>query len=318
MKRLLLAVLLLLVIAPTPAQAQAPTAQGWWSVLNQGLVQPPVPPDVGPDDLLVQGGDVVAELPAAVQGDPLRQPQPIAVAALTFAVDPESTVTSLELAVKGFAIANDVRAFAAAKPFVPVQNGPQSLAPDVVLGGEVKGLLSPDNTKVAFPEIARLVRADGVLSIVLIAGIADRVVFAKPGPTALSVTPGRTPPSTLPEFPSGPPPVVSPPVTAPAFSPMPPLPAQVPPVTTTPQLPVPQAAVPGRTTRAAATTNDATTRLLVLIEALLVGVYFGLLGVGPFARLSRWTGLTTTPRGADAVRGIGRFSAVRSGPAPRL
>ena len=57
---------------------------------------------------------------------------------------------------------------------------------------------------------------------------------------------------------------------------------------------------------------------MVLIEALLVGIFFGLLGYGPFAQLSRFTGLTTTARGASAVRGIGRFSSVRTGSAPQL
>jgi hypothetical protein len=61
--------------------------------------------------------------------------------------------------------------------------------------------------------------------------------------------------------------------------------------------------------------DDARTRGIVVLEALLVAVFFGLLGLGPLARLARLTGQTAAVTGE---RGVGRFRSVREGRAPRL
>ncbi|MGB8651886.1 MAG: hypothetical protein WCD35_14630, partial [Mycobacteriales bacterium] len=61
--------------------------------------------------------------------------------------------------------------------------------------------------------------------------------------------------------------------------------------------------------------DDRRTRLLVGLEAVLLVGWFGLLGQGPLARLARLTGQRPVAR---TERGVGRFAAVRVGPAPRL
>lgn len=315
------------VLVPSPgASAAAPDAQGWWSALHRdGLAQPPAPPGVDPGELLVQGGDVRGQLP----GMSAEQPQPLAVAALRFTVDPDSAVTTLTLSVDGRAVVQDLRAYTAAEPFEPVENGPYEKAPDVVLDDVSQGVLSADGLSLSFPDVSRLVSAEGVLSIVLIAGPGDRAVLKAPGPDALGVVEPAGPPA----FPAPerfePPPVTSsvpvgvpvvPPSTSSAFAPAalaPPPVAAGPADVASPAAAAPQVAPVVRRAVAAAA-DDTRTRVLVLVEALLVGIFFGLLGYGPFAQLSRVTGLTTRPRGAAAVQGIGRFAAVRSGRAPRL
>lgn len=322
------AVLAAVLVPPPPASAAAPEAQGWWSALHrEGLTQPPAPPGVDPGELLVQGGDVRGRLPGA----PPAQPQPLAVAALRFTVGPDSAVTTLTLSVDGSAVVEDLRAYTAAGPFEPVENGPYEKAPDVVLDDVSQGVLSADGRSLSFPDVSRLLSPEGVLSIVLIAGPGDRAVLKAPGPDALGVVErsgsGTAPPPETFE----PPPVtrsaplgvpLAPPPTSSAFAPpplaAPPLsPAAGPVVVPPPKAAAPAAAPLARPT-VASPVDDSRARILVLVEALLVGVFFGLLGYGPFARLSRVTGLRTRPRGVAAVQGIGRFATVRSGPAPRL
>lgn len=322
--------LLVAVLVPTPgASAAGPDARGWWSALHrEGLAQPPAPPGVDPGELLVQGGDVRGRLP----GQATAQPQPMAVAALRFTVGPDSAVTTLTLPVDGRAVVQDLRAYPAAEPFEPVENGPYEKAPAVVLDDFSHGVLSADGLSLSFPDVSRLLSPEGVLSIVLIAGPGDRAVLKAPGPDALGVvTPRGT--SDVPDDDGASPPArpgaagalppglpTGPPSTSSAFAP--PSVAAAPPPVTGPALAVPPAPAPAaaplvRRTVASAV-DDTRTRILVLLEALLVGVFFGLLGYGPFARLSHVTGLTTRSRGAAAVQGIGRFAAVRSGSAPRL
>ncbi len=61
--------------------------------------------------------------------------------------------------------------------------------------------------------------------------------------------------------------------------------------------------------------DDARTRVLVGLEAVLVLVLFGLAGWGPLRALARWTGAQLE---IDPERGVGRFRAVRAGPPPTL
>jgi hypothetical protein len=319
MRKLLVVLLLWALLPAIPASAEAPAAQGWWSALNlAGLPALPAPPDVTDGDLLVQGGDLVDELPLALR-DPNRQPAPLAVTALRFVVDPASTVTSLDLVVKGPAVANDVRAFSAAEAWKPASNGPAAEAPDVGLADVSQGLLSGDGKTLSFPDISRLVRPGGVLDVVLIAGIADRVVIAKPTAAALSVTDDDSLPELppLPEAPLPGPPSTAPlpPATSGPFTPLP--------GSGTPQLPpaptvVGPAPTAARPVVRAAHADDARTRVLALLEAVLVAVFFGLLGSGPLGRLGRFTGFAATRRGTEVERGVGRFRSVRTGPTPRL
>ena len=328
MKRIALlgfAVLTALLVPAPEVSAAGPEAQGWWNALHRdGLAQPPAPPGVDPGELLVQGGDIRGGLP----GGAAAQPQPLAVAALRFTVDPDSAVTTLALTLDGPAAAQDLRAYTAAGPFEPVENGPYDKAPDVVLEDFSQGVLSADGLSLSFPDISRLVTTEGVLSIVLIAGPGDRAVLKPPGPDALGVVEPRGPAAAPAPEVFRPPPVTGapsiglppvPPSTSSAFAPAalaPPPPAAAP-RAAPPAAPAPAVTPVVRRDRSAAV-DDTRTRIVVLVEALLVGIFFGLLGYGPFAWLSRVTGLTTRPRGAAAVQGIGRFAAVRSGRAPRL
>ena len=330
MKRIsvLVATVLALVLVPPPgASAAAPDAVAWWNALHrEGAPQPPAP-GVDPGELLVQGGDPLSLLPGLT-----AQPSPLAVAALRFTLGPDALVTDLALAVDGPAVAQDVRAYTAAGPFEPVENGPYEKAPDVVLDDVSKAVLSADGLTLSFPDISRLVSPEGVLSIVLIAGPGDRVVLKAPGPAALDVV---EPSGSMPEQPgpvaespplaldsggsvSYPPPAGSP-STSSAFAPVaPPAAASAPDVTAAPQVAAPTSVAPMARRAVSTPINDTRTRVLVLVEAILVGIFFGLLGYGPFAQLSRITGLVTTPRGASRVLGIGRFSSVRTGSAPQL
>lgn len=328
MRRVALVVLAVLtgLLVPVPGvSAAGPEAQAWWSALHRdGLAQPPAPPGVDEGELLVQGGDVLSRLPGAEAS----QPQPLAVAALRFTVDPDSAVTTLALPLDGPAVAQDLRAYPAAGPFEPVENGPYDEAPDVVLDDFSQGVLSADGLSLSFPDISRLVTAEGMLSVVLIAGPGDRAVLKRPGPEALGVVEPRGPAAAPAPAGFSPPPVTSsaplerppvPPTTTSAFAPGPleAPPAAAAPVAAPPAAPAPAVAPVVRRTVAVAA-DDTRTRVLVLVEALLVGAFFGLLGYGPFAHLTRFSGLSTTPRGATTVQGIGRFAAARSGRAPQL
>lgn len=325
----LVATLTVLLGSVPGASAAAPEAQGWWNALHrEGAAQPPAPPGVDPGELLVQGGDVLGRLP----GQRAAQPRPLAVAALRFAVDPDSAVTTLDLPVDGSAVAQDVRAYVAATSFEPVENGAYDKAPDVVLDDFSQGVLSADGSSLSFPDISRLVAAGGGLSVVLVAGPGDRVVLKPPGPDALDVVRPPAPTPDRPDVGVGDPPpgagAASPPslgapavprATSAAFAPTPGAPAWPPgPAVAAPPQRGEPAAAPVVRSAVARPVDDTRTRVLVVVEGLLVLAFFGLLGYGPFARLSRLTGLATTPRGAAAVRGIGRFSALRSGRAPRL
>jgi hypothetical protein len=61
--------------------------------------------------------------------------------------------------------------------------------------------------------------------------------------------------------------------------------------------------------------DDRRTRLVVLLEALLLLGFFGLLGQGPLAAVGRLLG-TGDPVAVE--RGVGRFRRERVGAAPRL
>ena len=307
------ALLLPLVLLPSPARAAAPDAVGWWSAAHRAAVPvtPPPPPDVAAGDLLLQGGDLQRELPDTA-------PAPTAYAALRYAVPEGGVVTGLALQVAAGAQATDVRAYPAASAWQPVENGAIDDAPSPDLARYAVATLSADGTTLAFPDIGKLMTDDGLLDVVLVPGVGDRVVVHRPTAAALSVALATGPPVTAPPVEPAPGPVEVVPVTAPAPGLPPvtgPLPQVVVPTPTPaaqPQLPAPVAAG-SPLVRVAA--DDARARWVVALEALLVAAFFGLLGQGPLARL----GLRTGPaEAAGTERGVGRFRAVREGTAPRL
>ena len=307
-------------LLPGTAHAQGADAQGWWNEFHQaGQPAPPGPPDVGPDDLLVQGGDP-ARLLASDQ-----PPAPSALAALRFQVAPGSDVGALVLAVGAGAQAADVRAYPTTSTWKPVQNGAIQDAPAADRSRFSTGRLSADGATLTFPDIGRLTTDAGLLSVVLLPGAADRVVVHKPSPTALVVS---APASDVPSPSSSPAaaPVVavqqpaSAPLAAPFEAPLAAAPqAPVAPSVVLPGVvPAPVAAAPV-TTRVSlgrrVVSDDDRQRLAVAAEALLVLMFFGLLGQGPLAVLARFTGAKDV---VSADRGIGRFATARVGHAPRL
>ncbi len=303
---------LLALAAPGPVQAQGADAQGWWwTAAQQGMPALPAPPDVTADDLLVQGGDAprLAGRPAS----------PTAVAALRFVVPPGAGVAGLSLALGSGARADDVRAYATTSTWVPAKGGPMALAPSPDVSRYSAGHLSADGLTLAFPDVGRLLTEAGLLSIVLVPGPTDRVVAHRPSPAALVVVPALTvtsPPTPAPPQPTG---VAAPPPALPVVAvPVVPaaLPAQAPPQVAAPTprpvvAPVLAQGVPVRRVVA----DDARTRSIVLVELALLALTFGLLGQGPLARAQRLLGPVPVDTGE---RGIGRFRAVREGPAPRL
>ncbi|HUR52435.1 MAG TPA: hypothetical protein VMZ11_09960 [Mycobacteriales bacterium] len=295
------------------ARADAPAGQGWWWVLHRAaLPAPPAPPDVGPDDLLLQGGDLLrVVMPATV-------PQPTALAALRFRTPAGAEVGPLVLQVGTGARAADVRIYPAATAWSAAQAGAIERAPSPDLTRYAPGQLSADGSTLSFPEAGALVGDDGVLSVVLVAGPTDRVVIHHPGPGALAVGAGQP---VAPEEPVAGPPVVAPPLQPP----LPPavvgvpLPVDVPPLVPSsgpaPALApaAPAASAPVAVRRVIA--DDGRTRLVVLLEALLLLCFFGLLGQGPLGPLGRRLG--SAPE-APTERGVGRFRSPREGAPPRL
>jgi hypothetical protein len=309
----------LLALGSAPAHAQGPDAQGWWSAVHRSAVPaaPPAAPDVAADDLLLQGGDPARLLPSGVVD---QTPAPSALAALRFQVAPSSEVGALVLQVGAGAQASDVRAYPTDSAWKPAQGGAIEDAPTPDYSRYSSGRLSPDGTTLTFPDIGRLVTDEGLLSVVLVPGAADRVVAHKPSPTALVVLapePVELPkPTTSPSVPApgiapgvrpvlpglGPTTVVAP-TTVPSVAPPVVVPQQAAPVTT--RVAVGKRLVP----------DDTRDRLAVLLEALLVLAFFGLLGQGPLAFLARLTG---DEQQVASVRGVGRFASSRVGQAPRL
>ena len=277
-------------------------------------IAPPAAPDVGAQDLLVQGG-----------------PQPSAVAALRFTVPDgaEAGPLVLPLAAGSAARAELVVACPATKAWQPVLNGPWSAVPTWSCQRSAPAALSDDGLTLVVADIARLVAEDGTLSIVLVPGSSDRVVLQPPPLTALTVTPrpARAEPAPVvapaPRA-SEPPPVAEPPpfpaTVGPAPAPLAPARFVV------LALPAPPVVLAGGTgtgagsnaprLQAAGGQGDGRTRALLAAEAVLVLVFFGLLGTGPLGRLALLTGQPVVDPARP--RGIGRFTTSRTGPAPRL
>jgi hypothetical protein len=303
-------VLLLGVLAlASPAYADPPSAQGWWNLANQGLQQPPDPPDVPSDGLLLQGG---------LNG-------PSAYAALSFTLPEGVTAAMLTLEVASTATqATAVQACIAKPGWKPAQGGPMADAPAYDCARSVSAVLSADSKQLVFRDVSGLATLAGALSLALVPGDSDRIALAKPSASALAVQQTTAA--------QAPPPPVAPPVAdggITAVAPLAPVAVGGPvvPVAAVPGqgappavAPVPQApAVQTQSTAAKASgSRDTSTgvRLVLAAEALLTLITFGLLGVGPARGLVRLTGAAAVPAGRP--RGIGRFSRERVGSAPSL
>jgi hypothetical protein len=296
-----------------PAHSDAPSAQAWWNAANQGLAQPPDPPDVPSNGLLLQGG---------LSG-------PSAYAALAFTLPPDTAAASLTLDVASTATqATSVQACPARPGWKPAQGGPMADAPPYDCARSVAAVLTADSKHLVFRDVSGLATIEGALSLALVPGDSDRVALAKPGASALAVQQAApplaaAPPAVAPA--SGgdaggsgltaPPPVqaAGPLVPAPAAAAAAPAPAVAAPMASTATTAGGQHSAPVQEAAHQTTTG---VRALLLVEALLTLISFGLLGVGPARGLVRLTGVGAI-RG-DRPRGIGRFSRERMGSAPSL
>src|SRR4051812_32841260 len=170
---------------PGAAVAQEPDVAAWWSSANLGdpAPAPPAPPDVSPGDLLVQGSNTAPSPGAPIGAAPAGSQ---AVAGLEFDLQPTDIVGALTLKLDGTAPPQvSVVACRATERFTNVENGAWTRVPSYDANACVPGALKGDT--VVFADAAKLV-LDAQLSVLLLPGPVDRVVFAKPGPTALDVT----------------------------------------------------------------------------------------------------------------------------------
>ncbi len=325
-----------MVVVARTAEAQAPTAQGWWtSFACRACRTIPAPPDVGPTDLLVQGGDLGGAAP-----DLGLPTSPTALAALRFTITDGADVGALTLQVATGARATDVRAYPVKSDnWKPAQGGPLQDAPQADPRRDLAGVLNTDGTALVFRDIARLVPEDGSpLSVVLVPAATDRVVVQKPSATALDVSEpddgasggpdqggfgappgsggGSTSTSGFPGFSSGAGTGSGTFGTSPGTG-SEPAPDTAGGVTSPPVVAGAPASEPSSAELALARLQaDERTRYLVALEALLVLLTFGLLGWGPFRKLAALTGQPAEQ--VDRARGVGRFAQVRSGAVVRL
>lgn len=174
-----------LTVVPVPAhlaQADPAPQQGWWTITNaegaDGPLEPPIPPDVPPDGLLVQGGS--------------SEGAPTAYAALVYQPSADATVGALTLAIapgSGSTPGATLQACPLTRPtLTPAQGGPMADAPAYDCNRNAAAEPADDGSSYHF-ELSTLA-GDGVLAIAILPlRPADRVVFSKPSPNAVDVTP---------------------------------------------------------------------------------------------------------------------------------
>lgn len=183
--------LLTVLAGPLAAQgnADAPTAQGWWNAAHQG-VQPPAPPDVPPDGLLVQGAAARAVAPGApgLGGTPVAPASTQAIAALTFTLPPGAIVQQLVLKLVGDPPPSvTVSACAVTGRYEPVQNGEFANRPVYDCAVTATPTVDPvAGTLVFGSDLVNVVRGNQLV-LALVPGELDRLVFEKPAADALSV-----------------------------------------------------------------------------------------------------------------------------------
>lgn len=336
-------------VAPAPVSAQAPDVAAWWNAANAGdpAPAPPVPPDVKDGDLLVQGSNPApTPLP-----DPLGQ-APVttqAVAGVAFDLQAGALVNGLTLQIDGTPPPQvSVVACRTTERFTSDENGPWSEVPPYDGNSCVPGKLKGD--AVAFTDIGKLVLNDS-LSVLILPGPVDRIVFKQPGPSTLDVSSGggvgaAAPPigagtgSTTTTGGKGSSGTAS--VGGTAVAP-PPTSTNLPSTGTAPapdtgQAPVVAGSQPGTPIASrpvAAVSSGLSTKnrrivALVVIAAEVVGYALLMRNRAPVVAPTttaavaggklrppdRWTG--SRAAGAAGVAGVGRFRRKRIGPAPHL
>ena len=162
-----------------PAGAQAPRLQGWWASTNPGglPVDPPQPPDVPADGLLVQAG------PSG----------PSAYAALTYDLESGATADALTLQLAPGALPSappTLTLCALRSPsFAAEQGGPMGDAPAYDCTRTASAPL--DGSSFTFK--AGGLASDGVLAVAVLPGDpSTRAVLARPSEGSLTVTSGSS------------------------------------------------------------------------------------------------------------------------------
>lgn len=170
------------------AETVAPSVTGWWSASS-----PAPQPDVAAGQLLVQGSTSAPAGPAVpVPGAPAASGV-LALAALSFPLPNGASPTVLRLPFAGSAPpATGITACPATAAVKAASNGKLADAPTYDCSKATSvGTVSLDGKALEFSTIGALPHADR-LDLVLVPGMADRVVLAKPGADALAVDPART------------------------------------------------------------------------------------------------------------------------------
>ncbi|HMC71098.1 MAG TPA: hypothetical protein VKJ07_18220, partial [Mycobacteriales bacterium] len=175
-----------MLLPASPAVAQAPDAAAWWNQANLGdpVPAPPPPPDVKSGDLFVEGSNagpvssILGNAPATSQ----------AISGVGFDLPKGSLAGTLTLQIDGSAPAQvSVVACKTKEPFTSTENGPWSQVPSYDASACVPGALK--GTSVEFADVSKLATT-GRLSLLILPGPLDRVVFKAPGAGTLSVESG--------------------------------------------------------------------------------------------------------------------------------
>jgi hypothetical protein len=199
-----LAALLGIGLGATPAHAEAPSQQGWWSSANQGSVEglptaAPAPPDVPAKGLLIQGGS------GSTSG--ASDSGALAYAALSYVLPSTGTAGTLTLMVAPNSATTPISTLELCplvNPyFLAQQDGPTTSAPAYACKNNVTAKASSNGTSYQF-KVASLVEGGGLAVAILPTSPSDRVVFSQPDANSLSIdqpsvptgNSGAAPPST--------------------------------------------------------------------------------------------------------------------------
>ena len=177
---------LAVVMAPSVARAQAPAQVGWWSATNPGgvggLPEPPPPPDVPTNGMLIEGG--AGSAPGAADASPT------AYGALVYQLPLGSAASTLTLQIapdSGTTPASTLQVCRLLNPaFAPSHGGPVAEGPQFDCARSVKAAVSADGSAFTF-KVAGLAEGDALGVAVLPTSPTDRVVLSAPNAASLAV-----------------------------------------------------------------------------------------------------------------------------------
>jgi hypothetical protein len=170
-------------LKPTPAGADAPRDQGWWTMTNPL----PAPPDVPARGLVVQGGGGGA---------------PTAFAAVLYELDPGATAGTLTLTIAPDSATTPAATLQLCPLLQPInhpdQGGPMSEAPPYNCAHKITAAPASDGKSYQF-DAAGLVSNGLVAVAILPTSPVDRVVLSAPDGSSLKTQPGAASTSPSPD-----------------------------------------------------------------------------------------------------------------------